>query len=181
MQRPQLEALKVPRIRWRPSNRCWADCCSKTAPPDRVASIVSGRTLQRRAPPAARRSWISSAITSRRTCTVGEALGSLRSSTHRRHALPRRAGGKRSHRGQHRRCENVRERAILRRLAAAGGEIADSAYHPLGRSVLRFSTKRNQGIRDRGTRAEDSRASKSRRARVVERINFSTIATTLRT
>jgi hypothetical protein len=75
----------------------------------------------------------------------------------------------------------VRERAILRRLAAAGGEIADSAYHPLGRSVLRFSTKRNQGIRDRGTRAEDSRASKSRRARVVERINFSTIATTLRT
>jgi len=32
-------------------------------------------------------------------------------------------------------AEIVRERAILRRLAAAGGEIADSAYNPLGRSV----------------------------------------------
>jgi len=31
--------------------------------------------------------------------------------------------------------EIVRERAILRRLAAAGGEIADTAYNPLGRSV----------------------------------------------
>jgi len=29
----------------------------------------------------------------------------------------------------------VRERAILRRLASAGGEIAESAFHPLGRSV----------------------------------------------
>jgi replicative DNA helicase len=32
-------------------------------------------------------------------------------------------------------AEIVRERAILRRLAAAGGEIADTAYNPLGRSV----------------------------------------------
>ena len=32
-------------------------------------------------------------------------------------------------------AEIVHERAILRRLAAAGGEIADSAFHPLGRSV----------------------------------------------
>src|SRR5438552_10076494 len=32
-------------------------------------------------------------------------------------------------------AEIVRERAILRRLAAAGGEIAESAFHPLGRSV----------------------------------------------
>jgi replicative DNA helicase len=32
-------------------------------------------------------------------------------------------------------AEIVRERAILRRLAAAGGEIADAAYNPLGRSV----------------------------------------------
>ncbi|HET9764536.1 MAG TPA: replicative DNA helicase [Casimicrobiaceae bacterium] len=32
-------------------------------------------------------------------------------------------------------AEIVRERAILRRLAAAGGEIAETAYHPLGRSV----------------------------------------------
>src|SRR5689334_24506283 len=32
-------------------------------------------------------------------------------------------------------AEIVRERAILRRLAAAGGEIAEVAYHPLGRSV----------------------------------------------
>jgi replicative DNA helicase len=32
-------------------------------------------------------------------------------------------------------AEIVRERAILRRLAAAGGEIADTAYQPLGRSV----------------------------------------------
>ena len=37
-------------------------------------------------------------------------------------------------------AEIVRERAILRRLAAAGGEIADSAYNPLGRSVRGFST-----------------------------------------
>jgi replicative DNA helicase len=32
-------------------------------------------------------------------------------------------------------AEIVRERAILRRLAATGGEIAESAYNPLGRSV----------------------------------------------
>ena len=32
-------------------------------------------------------------------------------------------------------AEIVRERSILRRLAAAGGEIAEAAYHPLGRSV----------------------------------------------
>ena len=32
-------------------------------------------------------------------------------------------------------AEIVRERSILRRLAAAGGEIADTAYNPLGRSV----------------------------------------------
>ena len=32
-------------------------------------------------------------------------------------------------------AEIVHERAILRRLAAAGGEIAESAFHPLGRSV----------------------------------------------
>ncbi len=32
-------------------------------------------------------------------------------------------------------AEIVRERAILRRLAAAGGEIADAAYNPMGRSV----------------------------------------------
>jgi len=32
-------------------------------------------------------------------------------------------------------AEIVRERAILRRLDAAGGEIADTAYNPLGRSV----------------------------------------------
>src|SRR5215472_10598028 len=32
-------------------------------------------------------------------------------------------------------AEIVRERAILRRLAAAGGEIAEAAYNPLGRSV----------------------------------------------
>jgi replicative DNA helicase len=32
-------------------------------------------------------------------------------------------------------AEIVHERAILRRLAAAGGEISESAFHPLGRSV----------------------------------------------
>ncbi len=32
-------------------------------------------------------------------------------------------------------AEIVHERAILRRLAAAGGEIAETAFHPLGRSV----------------------------------------------
>ena len=32
-------------------------------------------------------------------------------------------------------AEIVHERAILRRLAAAGGDIAESAFHPLGRSV----------------------------------------------
>jgi replicative DNA helicase len=32
-------------------------------------------------------------------------------------------------------AEIVHERAILRRLAAAGGEIAESAFHPLGRAV----------------------------------------------
>ena len=29
----------------------------------------------------------------------------------------------------------MRERAILRKLASAGGEIAEAAYHPLGRNV----------------------------------------------
>src|SRR5215475_7731070 len=54
-------------------------------------------------------------------------------------------------------AEIVRERAILRRLIAAGGEIAETAYNPLGRSVreiLDQAETRVFEIAERGARGQ---------------------------
>ena len=73
-------------------------------------------------------------------------------------------------------AEIVRERAILRRLAAAGGEIADSAYHPLGRSVreiLDHAETKVFEIAEHGARAQQGfQEIRPLLTQVVERIEF---------
>jgi len=70
----------------------------------------------------------------------------------------------------------VRERAILRRLAAAGGEIADSAYHPLGRSVreiLDHAETKVFEIAEHGARGQQGfQEIRPLLTQVVERIEF---------
>ena len=68
----------------------------------------------------------------------------------------------------------VRDRSILRQLAATAGEIADTAYNPLGRSAKRCSTRRRRRCCTSPSRARAARSS-SRSigkllASVVERI-----------
>ena len=72
-------------------------------------------------------------------------------------------------------AEIVRERSILRQLAATAGEIADSAYNPLGRSaqeVLDEAEAKVLHIAEQGARgaAARSRRSATLLAGVVERI-----------
>src|SRR6266567_2138656 len=73
-------------------------------------------------------------------------------------------------------AEIVRERAILRRLAAAGGEIAESAYHPLGRSVreiLDQAETRVFEIAEHGARGQQGfQEIRPLLTQVVERIEF---------
>ena len=73
-------------------------------------------------------------------------------------------------------AEIVRERAILRRLAAAGGEIADAAYHPLGRSVreiLDHAETKVFEIAEHGARAQQGfQEIRPLLTQVVERIEF---------
>ena len=70
--------------------------------------------------------------------TVAEALGSAQEARLRRRSrLPRRAGRERPDGGEYPslRARSCATAPILRRLAAAGGEIAEAAYQPMGRSV----------------------------------------------
>ena len=73
-------------------------------------------------------------------------------------------------------AEIVRERAILRRLAAAGGEIADSAYNPLGRSVreiLDHAETKVFEIAEHGARGQQGfQEIRPLLTQVVERIEF---------
>ncbi len=73
-------------------------------------------------------------------------------------------------------AELVRERAILRNLAAAGGEIADSAYHPLGRSVraiLDDAEAKVFSIAEHGARGQQGfQELRPLLTQVVERIEF---------
>src|SRR5438477_1912825 len=73
-------------------------------------------------------------------------------------------------------AEIVRERAILRRLAAAGGEIAESAFHPLGRSVreiLDQAETRVFEIAEHGARGQQGfQEIRPLLTQVVERIEF---------
>ena len=73
-------------------------------------------------------------------------------------------------------AEIVRERAILRRLAAAGGEIAECAYHPLGRSVreiLDQAETRVFEIAEHGARGQQGfQEIRPLLTQVVERIEF---------
>jgi len=73
-------------------------------------------------------------------------------------------------------AEIVRERAILRRLAAAGGEIAESAYHPLGRSVREILDQAETKvfeIAEHGARGQQGfQEIRPLLTQVVERIEF---------
>jgi replicative DNA helicase len=73
-------------------------------------------------------------------------------------------------------AEIVQERAILRSLAAAGGEIAESAFHPLGRSVreiLDQAETRVFEIAEHGARGQQGfQEIRPLLTQVVERIEF---------
>ena len=73
-------------------------------------------------------------------------------------------------------AEIVRERAILRRLAAAGGEIAEAAYHPMGRSVreiLDHAETKVFEIAEHGARGQQGfQEIRPLLTQVVERIEF---------
>ena len=73
-------------------------------------------------------------------------------------------------------AEIVRERAILRRLAAAGGEIADTAYNPLGRSVREILDQAETKvfeIAEHGARGQQGfQELRPLLTQVVERIEF---------
>ncbi len=73
-------------------------------------------------------------------------------------------------------AEIVHERAILRSLAAAGGEIAESAFHPLGRSVreiLDQAETRVFEIAEHGARGQQGfQDIRPLLTQVVERIEF---------
>jgi len=73
-------------------------------------------------------------------------------------------------------AEIVHERAILRRLAAAGGEIAESAFHPLGRSVreiLDHAETKVFEIAEHGARGQQGfQDIRPLLTQVVERIEF---------
>ncbi len=73
-------------------------------------------------------------------------------------------------------AEIVHERAILRSLAAAGGEIAESAFHPLGRSVRQIldqAETRVFEIAEHGARGQQGfQEIRPLLTQVVERIEF---------
>jgi replicative DNA helicase len=73
-------------------------------------------------------------------------------------------------------AEIVHERAILRRLAAAGGEIAESAFHPLGRSVREILDQAESKvfeIAEHGARGQQGfQDIRPLLTQVVERIEF---------
>jgi replicative DNA helicase len=73
-------------------------------------------------------------------------------------------------------AEIVQERAILRRLAAAGGEIAESAFHPLGRSVREILDQAETKvfeIAEHGARGQQGfQEIRPLLTQVVERIEF---------
>ena len=73
-------------------------------------------------------------------------------------------------------AEIVHERAILRRLAAAGGEIAESAFHPLGRSVREILDQAETKvfeIAEHGARGQQGfQEIRPLLTQVVERIEF---------
>jgi replicative DNA helicase len=67
----------------------------------------------------------------------------------------------------------VRERSILRQLAATAGEIADSAYNPLGRSakeILDQAEAKVLHIAEQGSRGNQVRADRTCWPEVVDRI-----------
>ena len=73
-------------------------------------------------------------------------------------------------------AEIVHERAILRRLAAAGGEISESAFHPLGRSVRQILDQAETKvfeIAEHGARGQQGfQDIRPLLTQVVERIEF---------
>ncbi len=73
-------------------------------------------------------------------------------------------------------AEIVHERAILRRLAAAGGEIAENAFHPLGRSVREILDQAETKvfeIAEHGARGQQGfQEIRPLLTQVVERIEF---------
>ena len=135
----QLDALKVPPHSLEAEQSVLGGLLLDNAASDKIADILVGRRfLQRRAPRLYRHDVTLIADNKPAdVVTVAEALDSVKKLEYVGglaylgalvENVPTAANIRRY-------AEIVRERAILRRLVAAGGEIAETAYNPLGRSV----------------------------------------------
>ena len=135
----QLEALKVPPHSLEAEQSVLGGLLLENAASDRVADIVGTEDFYSESHRVLYKT-IMDLIADNKPAdvvTLGEALGSLKKleSIGGMAYLGALVENVPTAANIRRYAEIVRERAILRRLAAAGGEIADSAYNPLGRSV----------------------------------------------
>jgi replicative DNA helicase len=177
---PQLQALKVPPHSMEAEQSVLGGLLLENGAADRVADIVAGDDFYTE---VHRLLYVAimDLIADNKPAdvvTVGEALGSLKKLDY--------IGGM-AYLGSlvdnvptaaniRRYAEIVRERAILRRLAAAGGEIADSAFHPLGRSVREILDQAESKvfeIAEHGARGQQGfQELRPLLTQVVERIEF---------
>ncbi len=177
---PQVEALKVPPHSMEAEQSVLGGLLLENGASDRVADIVGGEDFYSDAHRLLYRA-IMELIADNKPAdvvTVGEVLGSLKKLDYIGgmaylgalvENVPTAANIRRY-------AEIVRERAILRRLAAAGGEIADSAYNPLGRSVreiLDHAETKVFEIAEHGARGQQGfQEIRPLLTQVVERIEF---------
>jgi hypothetical protein len=150
------------RIRWRPSSRSSAACCSTTSAWDRIADQVSEADFYR---DDHRRIFrhIARLIEAVRPADVVTVYESLEKSAEAEQAggmayLGEIANNTPSAANIRRYAEIVRERAILRKLVTVGDEIAASALNPAGReakSLLDEAESKVFEIKDGGARTTE--------------------------
>ena len=176
----QLEALKVPPHSLEAEQSVLGGLLLENAAADRVADILGGEDFYSDPHRVLYKAIIGLVADNKPAdvVTVSEALGSLKKLDYVGgmaylgalvENVPTAANIRRY-------AEIVRERAILRRLAAAGGEIADTAYNPLGRSVreiLDNAETKVFEIAEHGARGQQGfQEIRPLLTQVVERIEF---------
>ncbi|MEP6941980.1 MAG: replicative DNA helicase [Betaproteobacteria bacterium] len=176
----QIQALKVPPHSMEAEQSVLGGLLLENAAADRVADIVSARDFYTEVHRVLYET-ILGLITDNKPAdvvTLGEALGSIRKLDY--------IGGM-AYLGSlvdnvptaaniRRYAEIVRERSILRDLAAVGGEIADNAFNPLGRSVREILDQAESkvfNIAEHGARGQQGfQELRPLLTQVVERIEF---------
>ena len=176
----QLEALKVPPQSLEAEQSVLGGLLLENGAADRIADLLTGEDFYSDPHRVLYRAIIELIVDNKPAdvITVGEALVSLKKLDYVGgmpylaalvENVPTAANIRRY-------AEIVRERAILRRLAAAGGEIADTAYNPMGRSVreiLDGAETKVFEIAEHGARGQQGfQEIRPLLTQVVERIEF---------